>query len=108
MLNLNRLAIPFAPNRFAVALAACLFLLGAATESRATGATDAQCSTAWSQSSADDTCSNENIYASSETECTITASCTMSNGGNRSDSITSNLNSVSNLKNCNGTIWWNC
>ena len=95
------------PFRLAVAAVCGLLLLGTASPGLA-DATDAQCSTEWGKSSADDSCSNEQIYASSATECTITASCTMSNGGSRSDSITSNLNSVSNLKNCNGSIWWNC
>ena len=88
-----------------VALAAALFLLGVATESQA--ATAAQCEAEWAQSSADDTCSNEQISASGD-DCTITALCTMSDGSSRSDSVTSNLSSVSGLNNCNGTIWWNC
>ena len=104
---LSHTAVPSHSLRIGIALVAVLLLLGVATPGWAQ-ATDAQCSAAWSQSSADDSCSNEQISASSATECTITASCTMSNGGSRSDSITSNLNSVSNLKNCNGTIWWNC
>ena len=87
--------------RFGVALAAALSLLGATTESRA--ATNAQCSAQWSNSTADDTCSNEDIKAQGN-NCRIAASCTMSNGGNRSDNITVGLNQVSFIENCDGFL----
>ena len=98
----DRLSRPPRPLRIAVALAACLFLLGAATESRA-GPTDAQCSTQWGYSGADDTCSNEQITAQGY-NCRIAASCTTSNGASRSDSITVGLNQVSFIMNCDGFL----
>ena len=99
---LNRTAVPSYLLRTGIALAAALLLLGAATESRA-AATDAQCSTQWSNSAADDTCSDEQIQAQGN-HCRISASCTMSNGSSRSDSITVGLNQVSFIENCDGSL----
>ena len=90
----------------AIAAVAALLLLGAASPARA--ATDAQCSTAWNESSASDTCTSSSIYAEGD-NCVIYYSCTKSNGNSGgSQSITSALNSVSGLRNCNGLLWWTC
>ena len=102
MTDPNRRAFPFC----IAAAAVCGLLLFAAAESRA--ATDAQCSTAWDASNASNSCTASSIYASGD-NCVIYYSCTKSNGNSSgSQSITSALNSVSNLQNCNGLLWWNC
>ena len=99
---LNQTAVPSYLSRIGIALAAAMLLLGVATPSWA-DATNAQCSAKWGESSADDSCSNEQITASGD-DCRITALCTMSNGAGRSDSITVHLNQVSGIRNCNGFL----
>ena len=47
--------------------------------------------------------SSEQIQAQ-DNDCRTSASCTMSNGGNRSDSITVGLNQVSFIENCDGFL----
>ena len=95
------LTVPSYLLRTGIALAACLLLLGIATGSWA--ATNSQCANKWSQSSADDTCSDETISAQGD-DCSINASCTTSAGHNVRDSITVHLNQVSGIRNCNGSL----
>ena len=88
---------------------AALLLLGAATESRA-DVTVAQCRTEWAESSADDTCSNEQFYLQGGNDCTIVALCEttqntiVSGSVLRSDSIRVHVDSVSSIQNCNGYL----
>ena len=98
----NRTAVSrFDLRRSGVALAAAL-LLGAAAPAWA-DATQAQCNAKWGESSADDSCSNEQITPTGD-NCRITASCTTTYGGNVSDSITVHLDQVSGLRNCDGDL----
>ena len=90
------------PLHIAIVAVATLLLLGIATESRA--ATDAQCSTEWSESDADDTCSGEQISALSGNRCWIRAQCSHANGAVNPDSIKLPLSLVDNLKNCGGWL----
>ena len=86
--------------RIGLVLAAVL-LLGVPTLSGA--ATDSECSDAWDDSGADDSCSNEQIVAQGD-DCWITALCQMASGGSRSDSITVSLASTDDINNCNGFL----
>ena len=98
--DLNCLSFPL---RFAVPLAAVLLLLGVAAQSRA-DTTEAQCSAEWALSAADNDCSDEEIEVQDDGDCQITASCTMSNGGSRTDTYAAPLDKISNLVNCNGLL----
>ena len=95
MFHPDRRAFPFG---IGIAAVCGLLLLGAATPIWA-DATQAQCDAEWSESSADDDCSNEEITAEAD-DCRITASCTMGDGGSRTDTFVANLNKISTLVNC--------
>ena len=102
---LNHAAAPSYLLRIGIALALALLLLGAATESRAGGAALQACKSAWNDSPASDTCTNAQIAATGVEgdDCEISAQCT--SGGSQSvTSITVNLDSVSDLNNCEGTL----
>lgn len=91
--------------RIGLVLAVAVLLLGVPTQSGA--ATDSECRDEWSESPADDSCSNESISASGNTDCTISASCNMSSGGQgqkRDDEITVHLGRVDELENCDGWL----
>ena len=99
---LDRLDCSSYPLRFGIALAALLLVLGAATESRAE-ATQAQCEAEWADSDADGPCWDEQITPSGD-QCTISAKCKRGNEDYLRTSITVDLDSVSDLNNCNGTL----
>ena len=88
--------------RFAAALAAALLVLGAAAESRA-AATLEQCQAEWAESDADGPCWDEQITPTGD-DCRITAKCKRGTEDYSRTSITVALDSVSDLRNCNGEL----
>ena len=90
------------PLRYAVALAAALLLLGAASKSRAQ-VTQAQCEAEWAASEADDSCSNEHISPAGD-NCEISAWCDAGFRSGMTTSIEVDLDSVSDLNNCDGEL----
>ncbi len=90
-------------SRMGIALAAALLLLGVPTLSGA-APTQSQCSDAWSESSADDTCDNESISVSGD-NCRVTASClTEDPWFSLAADITTSLANVDDLQNCSGSL----
>ena len=90
------------PLRSAIALALVLPLLGVASPVLA-DATQAQCDAEWAESAADAQCSDETITPSGG-DCTIHARCKTRVGSEEKASITVDLESVSDLNNCNGVL----
>ncbi len=90
-------------SRMGIALAAALLLLGVPTLSGA-APTQAECSNAWDDSAADDTCDNESISVSGE-DCRVTASClTEDPWFSLATDITTSLSNVDDLHNCSGSL----
>ena len=100
---LNDPDCPFRPLCITAALAAVLLLLGVASPAWA-DVTQAQCAAEWADSAADDECSSEEITVRDGGDCQISASCTMDNGGSRTDSYAAALDKISDLVNCNGFL----
>ena len=102
----DRLELPSCPFRFGIALAAVLLVLGAAAESRAEKAALERCKSEWNDSPASAACTFASIAAVGEggDDCEISATCPTSDGGNRTSSITVDVDSVSGLNNCDGEL----
>ena len=99
MTDPNRRAFPLL---IAVAAVCGLLLLGVATGSQA--ATNAQCSSAYNQSSASDACTTVSVEGKSGNRCKITADCPSGTGAWQRDSTYAPLSLVPNLKNCGGWL----
>ena len=99
MIGPDRKALPLGVG---IAAIAGLLLLGVPTESEA--ATDAQCSSAYNDSSASDQCTTVSVVGVGGGRCRITARCPSGTGAEQQDSIYVPLESADELLNCGGWL----
>ena len=90
--------------RISLALAAALLLLGVPALSGAAAPTQVDCSLAFTNSPAEDSCTASSITVSGE-QCRVRAYCeTGYNNDTRVDTVTVPLSDVDDLNNCSGYL----